>query len=320
MESGVALSTSPKTAVVTGAGGFIAGQTVLLHLPGSGSESRMNLHLQPVDCCPVCNSGHFAFAGYADVWRCLSCSVYFRNPRPTAESIRRYYDQGLSYARMAERRELVAPNWQGRLDIVRRHMKGGKLLDVGTADGEFLGHAAAAGFNVVGNEISETGASIAAARGFHVIGSALHDAGFQPGSFDVVTFWHVFEHLEDPRETLTTARQLLAPDGILVLAVPNEIAAILMTRLGAIRFRMLAEDAARGDELHLLHFTPTTFKRGLISSGFEILEFGVDNATVGSSYRTLSARMAQKALNALTGWHFAPAMYLVARAKTRKWG
>ncbi len=212
---------------------------------------------------------------------------------------------------------MVAPNWQGRLAIVRRYKSGGRLLDVGTADAEFMRHAAAAGFDVVGTEVSETAASIAAERGFHVVRGSLHGADLPPGSFDVVTFWHVFEHLNDPRETLAKARDLLAPNGVLALAVPNETSAIFMTQLGAERFRTLAEDAARGDELHLLHFTPSTFKRTLAAVGFEIMEFGVDNATVGSTYRTIAARMAQKGLSALTGWHFAPAMYLVVRRLTK---
>jgi SAM-dependent methyltransferase len=91
----------------------------------------------------------------------------------------------------------------------------------------------------------------------------LRSAGFPDGFFDVVTMWHVLEHLPDPAAALAEARRVLQADGLLVIEVPN---------LGSLTFRLCRErwwplDVPR----HLLHFTPQTLGRLLDAGGFEVV-------------------------------------------------
>lgn len=261
--------------------------------------------------CPVCGSDQLRPLRGIDLQRCGGCTLTLRNPQPTDSFIRAHYDQGDSYARMEEHRAMVAPNWNERLEIVRRHRPGGRLLDIGTGDGEFLRYACDAGFVAIGTEVSTTAVRLARERDLDVRPGQLREARLEHSSFDVITLWHVLEHLRAPADILAEARRLLAPDGILVIAVPNEAVPLAEMRTGYRQPRPLTEDAANGDELHLLHFTPETLKRTVRHAGFEIVEFGVDNATVGFTWISATARLAQRTLCRLTGWHFAPAMYVV---------
>lgn len=98
----------------------------------------------------------------------------------------------------------------------------GRALDVGCGDGSFLTALARQGWDVSGTELSESIAATAKQRlGERVHVGAIEDIGFAEASFDLVTFWHVLEHLDDPTRVLTEARRLVTADGRVVVAVPN---------------------------------------------------------------------------------------------------
>lgn len=128
-----------------------------------------------------------------------------------------------------------------------------------------------------------------------------------------MTRWHVLEHLLDPLATLRRIRELLTPGGLLVLAVPNENWALLKVRLGLRAPSTVSEDGERGHELHLLQFVPPTLKGTVVRGGFDVVDFGVDDVDANWTLRSRSIHAFQKGLCHLTGWHFAPAMYVVAR-------
>jgi len=97
----------------------------------------------------------------------------------------------------------------------------GRLLDVGCAMGRFMGLMQSVGWTVSGIEIDPE----AAARARQVTPNVFHgdpmDASFAPGSFDLVTAFHVLEHLPDPVGVLRRMLGWLAPGGIAVVEVPN---------------------------------------------------------------------------------------------------
>jgi SAM-dependent methyltransferase len=110
------------------------------------------------------------------------------------------------------------------LSIVRQHVNGGRLLDVGCSSGLFLVKAAEAGFDVVGLDPARaaTGQARAALgdRG-QVLEGTLEDVDLPAGSFDAVTMWDVLEHVAEPTLFLRRASSLLREGGHLFVNVPD---------------------------------------------------------------------------------------------------
>src|ERR1039458_6045499 len=98
----------------------------------------------------------------------------------------------------------------------------GPLLDVGCGGGLFLGMMRRRGLRVVGLDFSREAAGIAWRRQqVPALAGDLERAPLRAGSFAGLTMFHVMEHLYDPRAYLAAARELLAPDGRLVVQAPN---------------------------------------------------------------------------------------------------
>jgi 2-polyprenyl-3-methyl-5-hydroxy-6-metoxy-1,4-benzoquinol methylase len=157
--------------------------------------------------------------------RCADCGLTFAPERLAAE-LRALYDEGYftDYAHGegydAEPRQR---RWENRLRVrfVRRYAERGRLLDVGCAKGGFLAAAQEADFEVRGVEPADAAAAAARGRGLDVVTGTLDDMPLVPGSLEVVTLWHVLEHIPDPLETLRRLRQELVPGGHLLIEVPN---------------------------------------------------------------------------------------------------
>lgn len=127
----------------------------------------------------------------------------------------------------------------------------GRVLDIGCGDGSFLMALARRGWDVFGTEAS---ASIAASAqtvfGKRVHTGPVEQASFAENSFNLITFWHVLEHLDDPKRALTEARRLLEMDGRIIVAVPN---------IGSLQAHLFKEDWLHLDvPRHRWHFTPRT--------------------------------------------------------------
>ncbi len=140
--------------------------------------------------------------------------------------------------------------------------KSGRVLDVGCGNGDFLLSLKRRGWKVHGVEFSAEAAELARSRGIDVVHGELKSAAFPDGFFDVVTLWHVAEHLPDPLAEFAEVRRILRDDGLFVLEVPNSDC--LTLRLCGTRWRPL--DVPR----HLQHFTPATLERALTKVGFAL--------------------------------------------------
>lgn len=130
--------------------------------------------------------------------------------------------------------------------------------------------------------------------------------------FDIVTIWHVLEHVPDPRAVLQKVYSLLKPGGILFLAVPNEENFFIRDRFGKAKGSPFAS-LRIGGEIHLTYFRPATLHTTLRAAGFRVIDFGVDD---GYHLRDLwmQAKLSlQQWLAGTFRWHFAVAMYAVAR-------
>ena len=142
--------------------------------------------------------------------------------------------------------------------------RSGKLLDIGCGSGIFIRLMKRLGWDVYGVEPDPKAAAIAG-EGLepgHVRTGWLDDAGFKRDSFDVVTMSHVIEHLLYPVDIFKKIRNILKPDGLLIVATPNS------KSLGIRKFRHLW----RGLEppRHIYIYNPDTLARIITDAGFTI--------------------------------------------------
>lgn len=161
-------------------------------------------------------------------------------------------------------RELSAMRFRRILGTLCKLSPPGRLLDVGCATGDFLAQAERAGYETAGVEISDYAAGVARQRGFDVFTGQLGDLPAREGSFDVVTMFHVLEHMQRPGEALRIhVRRLLRPGGILAVEAPN---------LASLRARLDGDDwEDLRPEQHRYHFTRRSLRNAAAACGFSPL-------------------------------------------------
>jgi SAM-dependent methyltransferase len=159
--------------------------------------------------------------------RCGGCGVLSLNPQPDAEQLSRAYS---SEYYGATRRKFVGPlasliEWfqQGRARLVSRYAQPpSSVLDIGCGNGGFLRGMQKRGYLVAGTEWTpESSARVPSEWGIPIHVGDLLDLEFGSKTFDVVTLWHVLEHLRQPDEAIARIATILAPGGWLFIAVPN---------------------------------------------------------------------------------------------------
>ena len=142
------------------------------------------------------------------------------------------------------------------------HRTSGRLLDVGAGTGYFAAHMRDRGWTVTALEPDEGARKLALERANLAIRPTEDLFALEYGSFDVITLWHVLEHVHDPAGYLRQFRHLLAPDGLLLIAVPNPESRDA---------RQYGPDWAAWDvPRHLWHFSPEAIRRLFSSTGFEM--------------------------------------------------
>jgi ubiquinone/menaquinone biosynthesis C-methylase UbiE len=269
---------------------------------------------EEVRSCPVCRSPGPFPSPFEKVSRCPACRVYFANPRPTQAEITASYESGATYDSWIPDRVAREAHWKIRLALMTGEPRGRTLLDVGVGDGHFLSMARAAGFSCLGTELSQNGAARARAQGHEVLLGQFTEIDLGGREFDVVTMWHVLEHVPNPGETLDRVWQVLRPGGQFLVTVPNEDNAFINNRLGLRKDRGAPIRPPKwGEEIHLTNFQPATFRSALRRAGFRVERMGVDDIYFNRSPRNLAVLNAQKTLNALFGWHFSMAMFASCR-------
>ena len=134
----------------------------------------------------------------------------------------------------------------------------------GCATGQFLQAMQEYGWQVMGVELSAFAAIYAReVVGLDVKIGTLEEVALIGGSFDVVTLWDVFEHVLDPKATLTEIGRLLKPRGLVVIHTPNP------TCLEARLFGANWIGWERPRHLHL--YSPDVLRRYLQATGFEMI-------------------------------------------------
>jgi SAM-dependent methyltransferase len=153
-----------------------------------------------------------------------------------------------------------------RRKAVLARKRSGRLLDVGCGAGDFLHAMDRIGdWEVQGIEPGEIPAAKARQLyGLDVQVGQLEEVDIPDASFDVVTMWHVLEHVTHPRLTLQAVARVLRPDGILILACPV---------VDCWEARLFGPNWSGFDvPRHLYTFSRKTLRRLLVECGFSSQE------------------------------------------------
>lgn len=163
------------------------------------------------------------------IYECHDCGLLFTEPRPAKEKIGEYYKSEEYYSHQENKKGLIpkiyesvkAINLKHKYKIAAAGKETGSLLDIGCGVGDFLHTAEQHGWKCTGVEPSEEAKTIARKRIKAEILSSQDLEQFPNASFDVITMWHVLEHVDDIRWQIAQLQRLIKKDGRIIIAVPN---------------------------------------------------------------------------------------------------
>jgi len=249
--------------------------------------------------CNLCGSEDiYSIDNDHNIFRCNHCGYIFDNPRPTFDEIMNFYskeDKYDSWLREEKGRDIL---WQRRLKMVKKFKKSGTLLDIGTGIGQFL-YFARNDFEVEGTEISKSAIKVAKEKyNLNLIKGEIEDIDFRERRFDVITIFHVLEHTPNPSLAIEKCYDLLTEEGVLIIAVPNEIDSFIkrpikcllsilrITKFGKFGLSKI-ELGGSLDEVHLSHFTVPTLKKWLTKKKFIVIEDTLDPYYVATGVKKI---------------------------------
>lgn len=237
-----------------------------------------------INACPLCGGTNldkektctdfYASGEQFDLYQCRDCSFLFTQGVPVEKEIGKYYETPDYISHSDTKKGLM----NGIYHKVRTYMlqkkaqlvsqasgkSTGRILDIGTGTGYFSHTMQQKGWNVSAIEKSAQARTFAK-KNFNL--DVKDESGLQeftPASFDVITLWHVIEHLENLNDTWKRLHELLSEKGTLIIAVPN---------CGSYDAQKYKEFWAAYDvPRHLWHFNPDTMKRFCEKHNFEMVD------------------------------------------------
>lgn len=234
------------------------------------------------DHCPFCNSekihpvltakDYTVSQESFEVWHCSTCTNRFTQAIPDIQHIGPYYQSATYVSHSDTDKGLINRLYH----MVRSYTLGSKrsmikriagldrgiLLDIGAGTGAFANTMLQAGWEVTGLEPDPIARENAQQKHGIQLRSAEEVYSLPNSSFDVITLWHVLEHVHDLHGYFKQFKQLLKPGGKLVIAVPN------YTSKDAAQYGQYwaAWDVPR----HLYHFSPAGMQHLAGLHGFSI--------------------------------------------------
>ncbi len=149
------------------------------------------------------------------------------HPQPSLENLGKYYDSEDYISHTDNKRSLFEKLYHfiksialnNKLNLINSLQPNkGKILDIGAGTGDFLSVAKSNGWQTIGVEPSDRAKSIAINKGVSFVDET---SELEDHSFDVISMWHVLEHVPDLDKQIKELKRLLKPTGTLIIAVPN---------------------------------------------------------------------------------------------------
>lgn len=194
--------------------------------------------------------------------------LVYTYPQPDAISLPKYYDSEDYISHTDGKRSLFEKAYhfvksialKNKLNLINTLQPSkGRILDIGAGTGEFLNVAKENGWESVGVEPSEKAKAIALKKG---VSFAETTSILENHSFDVITMWHVLEHVPNIENQITELKRLLKPTGTILIAVPN------FNSFDAKHYGQYW--AAYDVPIHLWHFSKTAIKALFLKQDLEL--------------------------------------------------
>ena len=234
--------------------------------------------------CPICASAgiskvfkvkdNTASQEFFEIYHCSNCQVRFTQNPPSESSIGEYYksENYISHTdtskglinRIYQTVRNISINQKKKLIEKITGLTRGHLLDVGSGTGYFAAAMQKAGWNVTGLEPDEQARNVSLQQ--HGLKLLPADDLFKlpENRFQVITLWHVLEHVHDIKKYVEAFRKLLTDNGKLFIAVPN---------YGSYDAMSYGSNWAGYDvPRHLYHFTPQTMQWLMKEYGMKIVD------------------------------------------------
>jgi len=239
------------------------------------------MSLETLEKCPVCQQS--SFSNYLNVedytvshkeftiQQCNSCYLLFTNPRPSEEQIGAYYESQDYISHHDEAKDLMSKAYtsvrnhtiEQKVNLINSLVQPkGTLLDIGCGTGNFLSAVKHDGWLTFGAEPDPGAREVASKRVGTTIFETITEETLGLQQYDIITMWHVLEHVHKLNETIDWLQNHLKPNGRIIIAVPNPQShdAAKYGRFWA------AYDVPR----HLYHFTRATMKNLLQRHGLTV--------------------------------------------------
>ena len=162
-----------------------------------------------------------------DLYHDETLDMLITSPQPSLENLGKYYESEDYISHTDNKRSLFEKLYhfiksialKNKLNLINSLQPNkGIILDIGAGTGEFLSVAKNDGWQTIGVEPSDKAKAIAKNKGVSFVEET---SELENHSFDVISMWHVLEHVPDLDKQIKELKRLLKPTGTLIIAVPN---------------------------------------------------------------------------------------------------
>jgi len=222
--------------------------------------------METLSNCPICKSirykpnltclDHTVSRETFQIVTCESCGFKFTNPRPYAVDLGKYYRSEDYVSHSNTNKGFINSTYQvvrkytlfKKLQLISKHFKTGNILDIGCGTGEFLNICKNAKWKTFGIEPDSDARNMAINNYGLDVRDELDLNSFEDASFDIISMWHVLEHVPELNERILEIKRLIKPNGVVIIAVPN---------CSSLDAKIYNDNWAAYDlPRHLYHFTP----------------------------------------------------------------
>ena len=242
----------------------------------------MEHQLKNIEKCPVCGGesqkefieaeDHNVSNDLFKIVECVACSFRFTNPIPTEETIGDYYKSENYVSHSGTKKGFVNRVYhivrsraiKQKENLAAKYSREKVILDIGCGTGDFLGYCKSLNWKTLGLEPDVSARKIALNNNAIEAKDLSHLYEIEENAFDIISMWHVLEHVYNLNEDIEQYKKILKDDGTLLVAVPN------CSSKDAEHYK--SSWAAYDLPIHLYHFRPDNMKKLFSNHGMEVVE------------------------------------------------